>query len=183
MKDRLMFSIIFNRYTAGTSGGMEIFMKIGLQELVVVFIVALIVLGPDKLPYYAQKLGQAMKQFKKYTAEATKDIRENIVEPLEEAKRPLKEAMEPINDLNKEINKNINGIKKPFDDLGKPAEKPVENHNTDDINETKKPQEEQNEQKEQTEQKETSEEEVVRPVSDIEVQNTKEAMKIYQEEC
>ena len=50
-----------------------------------------------------------MKQFKKYTAEATKDIRENIVEPLEEAKRPLKEAMEPINDLNKEINKNVNG--------------------------------------------------------------------------
>jgi len=164
-------------------------MKIGLQELVVVFIVALIVLGPDKLPYYAQKLGQAMKQFKKYTAEATKDIRENIVEPLEEAKRPLKEAMEPINDLNKEINKNVNGIKQPFADLVKPAEKPVENHDTDDINETEKPQEEQKEKEEQkeqieqTEQKETSEEEVARPASDLEVQKTKEATKIYQEEC
>lgn len=172
-----MSSIIFNLYTAGTSGGMEIFMKIGLQELVVVFIVALIVLGPDKLPYYAQKLGQAMKQFKKYTAEATKDIRENIVEPLEEAKRPLKEAMEPINDLNKEINKNVNGIKKTFADLGKPGEKSVENHNIDEINEAEKSQEE------QKEQKEISEEEVVKPVSNIEIQKTKEAMKIYQEEC
>ncbi|MDO4453508.1 MAG: twin-arginine translocase TatA/TatE family subunit [Eubacteriales bacterium] len=142
-------------------------MKIGLQELVVIFIVALIVLGPDKLPYYAQKLGQAMKQFKKYTAEATKDIRENIVEPLEEAKRPLKEAMEPINDLNKEINKNVNGIKKPFADLGKPAE-------TCNAEKSEKMQEEQ---------KEASEEESENPVSDAEVQGMKETVKIYQEEC
>ena len=30
-------------------------MKIGMQELVIVFIVALIVIGPDKLPEYARK--------------------------------------------------------------------------------------------------------------------------------
>ena len=142
-------------------------MKIGLQELVVIFIVALIVLGPDKLPYYAQNLGQAMKQFKKYTAEATKDIRENMVEPLEEAKRPLKEAMEPINDLNKEINKNVNGIKKPFADLGKP----VENRDTDKNEKT------------QEEKEEASGAESEEPVSDKEIQGIQETVKIYQEEC
>lgn len=96
-------------------------MKIGLQELIVVFIVALIVLGPDKMPYYAKKLGQAVAQFKKYTSDATKDIRENIVEPLQEAQRPLKEAMEPITELNKEIKGNVKDIKKSFVNIEKPV--------------------------------------------------------------
>ena len=29
-------------------------MKIGMQELLIIFIVALLVLGPDKLPLYAR---------------------------------------------------------------------------------------------------------------------------------
>ena len=66
-------------------------MKIGLTELLVIFIVALVVLGPDKLPEYAKKLGEALNSFKKASNEATKDIRESIIEPLEEAQKPLKE--------------------------------------------------------------------------------------------
>mgnify|MGYP002627565204 CR=1 FL=1 len=40
-------------------------MKIGAMELIVIFIVALLIIGPDKLPSYAKKLGNAMKEFKK----------------------------------------------------------------------------------------------------------------------
>jgi len=94
-------------------------MKIGLQELLIVFIVALIVLGPDKLPEYARKFGEALKQFRKYSSEATKDIRENIVEPLEEAQRPLKEAMEPITDLEKTVRKDVSDLKKDLTGMGK----------------------------------------------------------------
>ena len=82
-------------------------MKIGVQELIIVFVVALIVIGPDKLPAYAKKLGEALRQFKKYSSEATKEIRESVVEPLEEAQRPLKEAMEPITDLEKTVRKDM----------------------------------------------------------------------------
>lgn len=96
-------------------------MKIGIQELLVVFIVALVVVGPDKLPYYAKKLGQAVGQFRKYTEEATKDIRESIVEPLNEAQKPLREAMEPVTELEKDIKHNVNDIKKSLSDIGKPA--------------------------------------------------------------
>lgn len=95
-------------------------MKIGIQELLVVFIVALIVVGPDKLPYYAKKLGEALGQFRKYTDEATKDIRESIVEPLEEAQRPLREAMEPFNELEKSVNDNVKDIQKSLNSIGKP---------------------------------------------------------------
>ena len=54
-------------------------MKIGITELIVIFVVALLVIGPDKLPAYAQKLGQAMAQFRKYSAEATEEIKASVV--------------------------------------------------------------------------------------------------------
>lgn len=95
-------------------------MKIGIQELLVVFIVALVVVGPDKLPYYAKKLGQALGQFRRYTEEATKDIRESVVDPLNEAQEPLREAMAPVTELEKDVRKNVDEIKKSISDIGKP---------------------------------------------------------------
>lgn len=96
-------------------------MKIGIQELLVVFIVALFVLGPDKLPVYAKKLGQALAQFRKFSEEATKDIREGIIEPLEEAQQPLKETLEPVTEFEKSVRGNVTDIKKSFADIGKPS--------------------------------------------------------------
>ena len=40
-------------------------MRIGMSELVVILVVALFVLGPDKLPVYAKKMGEALAQFRK----------------------------------------------------------------------------------------------------------------------
>ncbi|MGN0345470.1 MAG: twin-arginine translocase TatA/TatE family subunit [Lachnospiraceae bacterium] len=94
-------------------------MKIGPLELVVVFIVALIVIGPNKLPEYAKKFGQAMREFKKASAVLTDEIKENIVEPLEEAQKPLREAMEPITDLDKEIRGNIKEVTDSVNNIGK----------------------------------------------------------------
>ena len=39
-------------------------MRIGMSELVVILVVALFVLGPDKLPVYAKKMGEALAQFR-----------------------------------------------------------------------------------------------------------------------
>ncbi len=101
-------------------------MKIGIQELLLVFVVALIVLGPDKLPLYARKFGEALREFRKFSSDATKDIRESIVEPLEEAQRPLREALEPIAELEKEVRGDMEGIQKSLSDIGKPAKKAPE---------------------------------------------------------
>ncbi|MBQ7371155.1 MAG: twin-arginine translocase TatA/TatE family subunit [Blautia sp.] len=94
-------------------------MRVGLTELLVVFIVALFVVGPDKLPEYARKLGEALAQLRKISDDATKDIKESIVEPLNEAQKPLREAMEPLQDLDKTVQKNVNDLKKSMSDLGK----------------------------------------------------------------
>ena len=94
-------------------------MKVGITELIVIFVVALLVIGPDRLPAYAQKLGQAVAQFKKYSAEATKDIKESIVEPLEEAQAPLREAIAPLEDLDRSVQADMKELKTSFRDIGR----------------------------------------------------------------
>jgi len=47
---------------------------LGFQELIVIFIVALLVIGPRKLPDLAKALGKAFREFK----QATDDIKDNF---------------------------------------------------------------------------------------------------------
>jgi Tat protein translocase TatB subunit len=48
---------------------------IGLPELVVIFIVALIVLGPKRIPEVAQALGRGLAELRKATSGITDEIR------------------------------------------------------------------------------------------------------------
>ena len=70
-------------------------MKIGFTELILVAIVAFVVIGPDKLPEYARKLGKMLRELKKYTGAASEEIQKNVVEPLNEIQAPIKEAVAP----------------------------------------------------------------------------------------
>ncbi len=106
-------------------------MRIGMTELLLVFVVALFALGPERLPAYAKKLGEAVSQFKKYSDEATQEIKRSVVKPLEEAQAPLREAAKPLEDLDKAVQGNVKDIKESFAGIGKqkpPAggEKPEE---------------------------------------------------------
>ena len=139
-------------------------MKIGITELIVVFVVALFVIGPDKLPAYAKKLGESLAQFRKYSEAATKDIKESIVEPLEEAQRPLREAVEPLQELDKEIRGDIKDVQDSFAGIGKPKKNASNKAETEAQAEVKA-EEDTNEESE----KETEEE--------IEIQETQEPQK------
>ena len=94
-------------------------MKIGALELLVVFVVSLLVIGPDKLPQYAKKFGAAMREFRKASQDATEEIRQSVIDPLEEAQKPLKEAMEPIEELGKGLKEDVKSVEKELKDLGK----------------------------------------------------------------
>lgn len=48
--------------------------NIGTSELLIILILALIVLGPGKLPEVGHALGKALKEFKK----AIKDVRDDV---------------------------------------------------------------------------------------------------------
>ncbi len=61
---------------------------IGMPELLVILGLALIILGPKKLPEIARGLGKAMREFRR----ATDDMREQF----EEETRELKDATETL---------------------------------------------------------------------------------------
>ena len=94
-------------------------MKIGAMELVVIFIVALLVIGPDKLPQYARKFGAAMREFRKASSDVTQEIRESVIDPLEEAQKPLREAMEPLEDISKGLKDELSAVEKDLKNIGK----------------------------------------------------------------
>ena len=89
-------------------------MKIGFWEIVVILVVALLIIGPDKLPEYMKSLGKGLKSLQKATSKMNDEVQENIVEPLNEAQKPLKEAMKPLQDTADQINKNLDVVNHPL---------------------------------------------------------------------
>jgi TatA/E family protein of Tat protein translocase len=65
---------------------------IGMPEMILILAIALIVIGPKKLPDLAKSLGRAMREFKKATSEFKETI--NLDSDLKE----VKNAFEDIND-------------------------------------------------------------------------------------
>lgn len=67
---------------------------IGIPELIIIFVIALIVLGPEKLPQLARQLARLMTELKK----AAEDFKSQMdIEALKDIKHPkemLKEALE-----------------------------------------------------------------------------------------
>jgi sec-independent protein translocase protein TatA len=51
---------------------------IGLQELILIFVIALLVFGPKNLPQLGRSLGRAMREFRKASAEFESTIRTNL---------------------------------------------------------------------------------------------------------
>ena len=50
---------------------------LGFQELLVIFVVALLVFGPNRLPELARSLGKSLNEFRR----ASSDLRRSIMEP------------------------------------------------------------------------------------------------------
>jgi len=65
---------------------------IGLPELLVIIVIALIVFGPNKLPELAKAFGRAMREFKK----ATEEMKESFEEETRDLKE-LKNTLPPEN--------------------------------------------------------------------------------------
>lgn len=66
---------------------------IGMPELIVIFIVALLVFGPKKLPDLGKALGRGLAEFKR----ASEDLKEGLTGnfSLEEEEKPPVEASTP----------------------------------------------------------------------------------------
>ena len=51
---------------------------VGLTELVVILVVALLVFGPDRLPEFARQAGRMVRQIKQFSDNARDDIRAEL---------------------------------------------------------------------------------------------------------
>ena len=71
---------------------------IGVPELIVIMVVALIVLGPKKLPDIAKALGKGMAEFRKATQEVKESLELNG--DLQEVKKDLADS---ISDLDRSL--------------------------------------------------------------------------------
>ncbi len=71
---------------------------IGMPELILIMVVALIVIGPKKLPDLAKSLGRALGEFKK----ATREFKETI-----EFDHGLDDVKKTFNEMNKDITETI----------------------------------------------------------------------------
>ncbi len=70
----------------------------GMPEIILILAIALIVLGPKKLPEIAKSLGRGIAEFKR----ATQEFKENL-----DADDDLKEARETIREAKKDLEETV----------------------------------------------------------------------------
>lgn len=66
------------------------FGSIGMPELIIIFVIALIIFGPRKLPELGRSLGKSLAEFKKASNELRNTLEEEI--RIEEQKETVKQA-------------------------------------------------------------------------------------------
>jgi TatA/E family protein of Tat protein translocase len=75
------------------------FGSIGMPELILIFVVALLVFGPKKLPELGKSLGRGLAEFKKASEDLKKTIEDEIEQGKHEAEAVRKQVAEVKNTL------------------------------------------------------------------------------------
>jgi TatA/E family protein of Tat protein translocase len=89
---------------------------IGMPEMILILAIALIVIGPKKLPDLAKSLGRAMNEFKR----ATREIKDSI-----DVDGDLKDVKKSFDDLNTDLKTSINPLHSdPLESTDKSTEQP-----------------------------------------------------------
>ena len=67
---------------------------LGLPEIIIIMVVALLVVGPSKLPDLARSLGKAFNEFRRMADEVKETFEEEVVKEDQEPKKPVESAEE-----------------------------------------------------------------------------------------
>ena len=73
--------------------------QLGFTEMIVIFIVALLVFGPKKLPELGKSLGKGIREFKK----ATDELKTNWADQVKDIQAPLNDVKKDIHNLGQDL--------------------------------------------------------------------------------
>jgi TatA/E family protein of Tat protein translocase len=73
--------------------------QLGFQELLIIFVIALLVFGPKKLPELGKSLGKGLREFKK----ATEDLKSNWEDQMKEVEEPIRETAKDLKNTGNEV--------------------------------------------------------------------------------
>jgi sec-independent protein translocase protein TatA len=84
--------------------------SLGMQEIIVIFILALIIFGPRKLPELGKTLGKGLAEFKKASNELKKTWEDEVQldKEKESVSQVLKESAQQTSEIVQEISNDIN---------------------------------------------------------------------------
>jgi TatA/E family protein of Tat protein translocase len=94
-----------------TPGGL-VFGTLGMPELIFIFVVALLLFGPRKMPQIGRSIGRAMGEFRRASNEFKRTIEDEV-------------AADEIREVEKDL-KGIRDVGKEFKDLKNTVEKPIQ---------------------------------------------------------
>jgi TatA/E family protein of Tat protein translocase len=73
--------------------------QLGFTEMLVIFIIALLVFGPKKLPELGKSLGKGIREFKK----ASDELKSSWEEQVKDVQAPLNDVKKDIHEMGKDV--------------------------------------------------------------------------------
>ncbi len=87
------------------------FLGIGLPELIIILIVAVIVVGPKRLPEVAVQIARAIRQLRGYATDVTAQMRSE----LDELTREYEQVRKEVRDLRQVATKDLDSVSREVD--------------------------------------------------------------------
>jgi len=82
------------------------FLGVGLPELLVILVITLIFVGPQRLPEMAAQLARAMREFRRYTSGLTQEV----TEALEDIEKEYTAVQEEWKDVGEAVSKDMKAL-------------------------------------------------------------------------
>ena len=90
------------------------FMGVGLPELLVILVIGLLVVGPQRLPELAAQLGRFMRAFQRYSSQVTREFSETM----HELEREYDETKGDWKAVGQGLEETTAGVKQDINELG-----------------------------------------------------------------
>lgn len=86
------------------------FLGVGPAELLVILVLALLVVGPQRLPEFAAQLGRFMRAFRKYSAQVTRDFNDamqDLEKEYDDMRGEWKEIGQGLDDTTRSVSQEL----------------------------------------------------------------------------